>query len=59
MFTIINKAATLFKKRLWHACFPENFAKLLRTLLTEHLQTTTSKEPEEALLRATIRISSK
>ena len=22
--------ATLLKKRLWHSCFPENFAKLLR-----------------------------
>ena len=24
--------AALFKKRLWHRCFPVNFAKLLRTL---------------------------
>ena len=24
--------ATLLKKRLWHRCFPVNFAKLLRTL---------------------------
>ena len=23
--------ATLFKKRLWHRCFPVNFAKFLRT----------------------------
>ena len=23
--------ATLFKKGLWHSCFPVNFAKLLRT----------------------------
>ena len=23
--------ATLFKKRLWHTCFPVNFAKFLRT----------------------------
>ena len=23
--------ATLFKKRLWHRCFPTSFAKLLRT----------------------------
>ena len=31
--------ATLLKKRLWHRCFPVNFAKFLRTLfLTEHLQ---------------------
>ena len=26
------KPATLFKKRLWHRCFPVNFAKVLRTL---------------------------
>ena len=27
------------KKRLWHSCFPVNFAKFLGTLfLTEHLQ---------------------
>ena len=31
--------ATLLKKRLWHRCFPVNFAKFLRTpFLTEHLQ---------------------
>ena len=30
--------ATLFKKRLWHRCFPVNFIKFLRTLFfTEHL----------------------
>ena len=27
-----NKAATLLKKRLWHRCFPVNFAEFLRTL---------------------------
>ena len=27
-----NRPATLFKKRLWHRCFPVNFAKFLRTL---------------------------
>ena len=33
------RPATLFKKRLWHRCFPENFAKFLRTsLFIEHLQ---------------------
>ena len=26
------RPATLFKKRLWHRCFPVNFAKFLRTL---------------------------
>ena len=25
------RPATLLKKRLWHSCFPVNFAKLLRT----------------------------
>ena len=30
--------ATLLKKRLWHRCFPMNFAKFLRTpFFTEHL----------------------
>ena len=30
--------ATLLKKRLWHRCFPVNFAKFLRTpFFTEHL----------------------
>ena len=30
--------ATLFKKRLWHRCFPVIFAKFLRTpFSTEHL----------------------
>ena len=34
--SILNKVAdlrpaTLFKKRLWHRCFPVNFAKFLRT----------------------------
>ena len=32
------RPATLFKKRLWHRCFPVNFAKFLKTpFLTEHL----------------------
>ena len=31
--------ATLLRKRLWHRCFPVNFARFLRTsFLTEHLQ---------------------
>ena len=31
--------ATLLKKRLWHRCFPANFAKFLRTpFFTEHLR---------------------
>ena len=33
------RPATLLKKRLWHRCFPMNFAKFLRTpFLTEHLR---------------------
>ena len=33
------RPATLLKKRLWHRCFPVNFAKFLRTLfLTERLR---------------------
>ena len=32
------RPATLFKKRLWHRCFPVIFAKFLRTLFfIEHL----------------------
>ena len=32
------RPATLLKMRLWRRCFPENFAKFLRTrFLTEHL----------------------
>ena len=34
-----SKVATLLKKRLWHRCFPVNFAKFLRTpFFTKHLQ---------------------
>ena len=42
--TFFNKVAglrpaTLLKKRLWHRCFPVNFAKFLRTIfLTERLR---------------------
>ena len=36
------RPATLFKKLLWHRCFPVNFAKFLRTPFTEHLPTTAS-----------------
>ena len=33
------KPITLLKKRLWHRCFPVNFAKFLRTpFLTEHIR---------------------
>ena len=33
------RTATLLKKRLWHRCFPVNFAKFLRTpFLIEHLR---------------------
>ena len=34
-----TRPATLLKKRLWHRCFPVNFAKFLRTpLFTKHLR---------------------
>ena len=33
------RPGTLLKKRLWHRCFPVNFAEFLRkTFLTEHLR---------------------
>ena len=33
------RPGTLWKKRLWHRCFPVNFAKFLRTLFfIEHLR---------------------
>ena len=35
-------SATLLKKRLWHRCFPVNFAKFLRTLFTERVWATAS-----------------
>ena len=31
------KPTTLFKKRLWHECFPVSFLKFLGTPLTEQL----------------------
>ena len=31
------RSATLLKKRLWHRCFPVNFAKFLRPFYLEHL----------------------
>ena len=30
------RPATFFKKRLWQRCFPENFAKFLRTSLLQN-----------------------
>ena len=38
LFNKVAAPATLLKKRLWHRCFPVNFAKFLRTpFFTEHL----------------------
>ena len=38
LIKLLGAPATLLKKRLWHRCFPVNFANFLRTsLLTEHL----------------------
>ena len=45
---------TLLKKRLWHRCFPVNFAKFLRTPL---LQSTSGRLPLKGLL--TIKIKKK
>ena len=28
------RSATLFKKKLWHSCFPVNFMKFLKTLFS-------------------------
>ena len=32
------RPATLLKRRLWHRCFPRNFAKFLRAPPTDHLR---------------------
>ena len=38
-FNKVAGPATLLKKRLWHRCFPVNFAKFPRTpFFTEHLR---------------------
>ena len=38
-----RRPAALLKERLWHKCFPVNFAKILRTpFFTKHLWTTAS-----------------
>ena len=38
-----SQPANLLKKRLWHRCFPLNFAKLLRTpFFTEYFRATAS-----------------
>ena len=31
-----RRPATLLKKRLWHSCFPVNFAKFLRTPFSQN-----------------------
>ena len=36
------RAAALLKKKLWHRCFPVNFAKCLRNVISKHLWTTAS-----------------
>ena len=39
------RPATLLKKRLWHRCFPMDFAKFLKALFfTEHLWATSSEK---------------
>ena len=32
----IKRPAALLKKRLWHRCFPVNFAKFLRTPVSQN-----------------------
>ena len=32
----LQRPATVFKKRLWHRCFPVNFAKYLRTFFLQN-----------------------
>ena len=45
------RPATLFKKRLWHSCFPVNFAKFLGTpFLQKHLWTTACRLATEMLI---------
>ena len=44
---LLNKVAGLLKKRLWHRCFPVNFAKFLRTPFSQN----TSRRLLLALLR--------
>ena len=44
--------ATSLKKRLWHSCFPVNFAKLLRTpFLTEPLRRLLLKYSRKLIIR--------
>ena len=33
---VIRRPTTLLKKRLWHRCFPVNFAKFLRTTFSQN-----------------------
>ena len=35
--TAVLKPATLLKKRLWHRCFPVNFAKFLKTPFLQNI----------------------
>ena len=45
------RSTTLFKKRLWHRCFPVNFVTFLRTpFFTEHIWATASAHVRNLLL---------
>ena len=47
------RPATLLKKRLWHRCFPVNFAKFLRTpFFIEHLRWLLLTYPKKQELRS-------
>ena len=46
------EACSFTKKRLWHRCFPGDFAKILRThFFTKHLRATTSVYIEKHIRR--------
>ena len=53
--TFFNKVAGLIPQRLWHSCLPVNFAKFLRPLFTEHLQTTASVTGFTNIFRGSLR----
>ena len=52
------RPATLLKKRLWHRCFPVNFANFLRTpVFVEHLFVATSERRSDVYIANTVQIS--
>ena len=47
---VAGRPATLLKKRLWHSCFPVNFAKFLRTPFYRTSLMAASKSKKRALV---------